>query len=195
MAKIFCLCFCLFVLLVVTSADHLLHSVAGEVGRGNYTYYSLMYDGPITLYLHSELGDADLYVSQTVTKPTFEPETYCLQSSTCGLDVIHIPQSFLRPIGIGVYGHISHEVSVYLLEVFYREEDETDKFDPYSTELNQDNQQEETASTEKKQQPEEQYSAKARTSNLNVDDEESFIWTLIWPFFDVLVDVVEVVFL
>jgi hypothetical protein len=30
---------------------------------------------------------------------------------------------------------------------------------------------------------------------LQVDDEESFIWTLIWPFFDVLVDVVEVVFL
>lgn len=195
MAKIFCLCFCLFVLLVVTSGDHLLHSVAGEVGRGNYTYYSLMYDGPITLYLHSESGDADLYVSQTVTKPTFEPETYCLQSSTCGLDVIHIPQSFLRPVGIGVYGHISHEVSVYLLEVFYRDEDEAAKFDPYSTELNEDKEQEETASSEKKQQPEEQYSAKARTSNLNVDDEESFIWTLIWPFFDVLVDIVEVVFL
>jgi hypothetical protein len=30
---------------------------------------------------------------------------------------------------------------------------------------------------------------------LQIDDEESFIWTLIWPFFDVLVDVVEVVFL
>ena len=28
-----------------------------------------------------------------------------------------------------------------------------------------------------------------------VDDEESFIWTLIWPFFDVLVDVVEVMYL
>jgi hypothetical protein len=27
------------------------------------------------------------------------------------------------------------------------------------------------------------------------DDEESFIWTLMWPFFDVLVDVVEVLFL
>jgi hypothetical protein len=74
----------------------------------------------------------------------------------------------LRPIGIGVYGHISNEVSVYLLEVFYREEDETDKFDPYSTELNEDKQQEETASSERKQQPEEHYSAKARTSNLNV---------------------------
>lgn len=74
----------------------------------------------------------------------------------------------MRPVGIGVYGHVSHEVSVYLLEVFYRDEDEADKFDPYSTELNLDNEQEETASSEKKQQPEEQYSAKARTSNLNV---------------------------
>jgi hypothetical protein len=50
-----------------------------------------------------------------------------------------------------------------LLEVFYREEGEADKFDPFSTELNQDNQQEETASAENKQQPEEQYSAKVRT--------------------------------
>lgn len=175
----------------MTSGEHLLHSVVGEVGRGNYTYFSLRHDGPITLYLHSELGDADLYVSQKVATPTFEPETYCLQSSTCGLDVIHVPRSFLRPIGIGVYGHISHEVSVYLLEVFSVEEYETDKFDPYSTELNQDKQQEETASSEKKQQPEEQDSAKARTN----DDDEPFVWTLMWPFIDVLVDVVEVLFL
>jgi hypothetical protein len=69
-----------------------------------------------------------------------------------------------------VYGHISHEVSIYLLEVFYREEDESERFDPYSTELNQDKQQEETATSEKKQQPEEQYSAKAKTSNLNVSE-------------------------
>jgi hypothetical protein len=74
----------------------------------------------------------------------------------------------LRPVGIGVYGHVSYEVSVYLLEVFYREEDETDKFDPYSTELNEDKQQEETASSEKKQQPEEQYGVKVRTSDLHV---------------------------
>jgi hypothetical protein len=51
-----------------------------------------------------------------------------------------------------------------LLEVFSVYEYETDKFDPYSTELNQDKQQEETASSEKKQQPEEQDSAKARTN-------------------------------
>lgn len=191
METAFCSFCCLFVLLVVTSGEQLLHSVAGDVGRGNYTYYSLMYEGPIILYLHSELGDADLYVSQTVTKPTFEPETYCLQSSTCGLDIVHIPRSFSRPVGIGVYGHVSHEVSVYLLEVVYREEDETDNFDPYTAELNQDEQQEGTAGNEKRQQPDEQqYNAKERGSALNDAAEESFIWTLIWSFFDILVEVV-----
>lgn len=190
MGKAICLCWCLSVLLVVTSGEQLLHSVAGEVGRGNYTYYSLMYEGPIVLSLYSELGDADLYVSQTVTKPTFEPETYCLQSSTCGLDVVHIPRSFSRPVGIGVYGHISHEVSVYLLEVLYREEDETDNFDPYTAELNQNEQQEETTSNEERQQPDEQYKAKERGSALNDAEKESFIWNLIWSFFDILVEVV-----
>lgn len=57
-----------------------------------------------------------------------------------------------------------------MLEVFYREEDETERFDPYSTELNRDRQQEEIVTSEKKQQPEEQYSAKAKTSNLNVSE-------------------------
>ncbi|CAG2056567.1 unnamed protein product [Timema podura] len=38
----------------VSRGESLLHSVAGEVGRGNYTYYTLMYEGPITLYLYSQ---------------------------------------------------------------------------------------------------------------------------------------------
>jgi hypothetical protein len=54
MERAFCSCCFLFVVLVVTSGEQLLHSVAGEVGRGNYTYYSLMYEGPIVLYLYSE---------------------------------------------------------------------------------------------------------------------------------------------
>ncbi|XP_059470483.1 UPF0669 protein v1g209471-like [Neocloeon triangulifer] len=94
-----------------------LHSVAGEVGRGNFTYYSLMYDGPISLILHSNRGDCDLYVSQHNSKPTYEPHTYCLHSNTCGLDRVDIPELFKRPVGVGVYGHPSHEVCEYLLEV------------------------------------------------------------------------------
>jgi hypothetical protein len=76
----------------------------------------------------------------------------------------------LRPVGVGVYGHVSHEVSIYLLEVFYREEDETDKFDPFSTELNLDEHQKETPGSERRQQQEEQYGAKPRTSDLNVSE-------------------------
>ncbi|XP_065338076.1 UPF0669 protein v1g209471-like [Cloeon dipterum] len=94
-----------------------LHSVSGEVGRGNFTYYSLMYEGPISLILHSNRGDCDLYVSQHNSKPTYEPHTYCLHSNTCGLDRVDIPEAFKRPVGVGVYGHPSHRSCEYLLEV------------------------------------------------------------------------------
>lgn len=39
-------------------------------------------------------GDADLYASQTTTKPTYEPDQYCLQSATCGEDTILIPDRY-----------------------------------------------------------------------------------------------------
>nr|CAD7406804.1 unnamed protein product [Timema cristinae] len=128
----------IFLVVVVTltvgvcQGESLLHSVAGEVGRGNYTYYTLMYKGPITLYLYSHSGDADIYVSQTTKKPTFEPDTYCLQSSTCGLDIIKIPRSFRRPVRIGVYGHPSKELSTYLLEAYYRDEEDVEDIDPFA---------------------------------------------------------------
>jgi hypothetical protein len=83
----------------------------------------------------------------------------------------------LRPVGIGVYGHISHEVSIYLLEVFYREEDETDSFDPYTEELNQNNQQEGEVDNEKRQQPDEQYNAKERGSALNVSGNNFVVYS------------------
>nr|XP_018901659.1 PREDICTED: UPF0669 protein C6orf120 homolog [Bemisia tabaci] len=68
-------------------------------------------------------GDADLYVSQFTEKPTFEPDTYCLQSATCDLDVIHVPKSFKRPLYIGVYGHPSREFSIYHLDIVFRNRD------------------------------------------------------------------------
>lgn len=104
-----------------------LHSVAGEVGRGNFTYYSLMYEGPISLILHTHAGDCDLYVSQYNSKPTYEAQSYCLHSSTCGLDRVDIPENFKRPVGVGVYGHPSHEVCEYLLEVLLERGSEIDE--------------------------------------------------------------------
>lgn len=45
--------FCLQTCAIYRAESQVLHSVSGEVAGGNYTYYSLMYKGPITLYLHS----------------------------------------------------------------------------------------------------------------------------------------------
>jgi hypothetical protein len=85
--------------------------------------------------------------------------------------------SFSRPVGIGVYGHISHEVSVYLLEVVYREDDEPDSFDPYTAELNQNKQHEEASASERRQQPDEQYDANERTSALNVSGSYCIVYS------------------
>ncbi|XP_029178024.1 LOW QUALITY PROTEIN: DNA repair endonuclease XPF [Nylanderia fulva] len=102
---------------VLALEEELLHYVSDDVPGGSYKYYSLTYDGYIKIRLSSLTGDADLYASQTTTKPTYEPDHYCLQSTTCGEDIIFIPKSFKRPVSIGVYGHPSHEVSKYTLLV------------------------------------------------------------------------------
>lgn len=103
---------------VLASKDKLLHYVTDEVAGGSYKYYNLAYDGFVKIVLISEVGDTDLYASQITTKPTYEPDQYCLQSATCGDDVIVIPDSFKRPVSIGIYGHPSHENSKYILLVY-----------------------------------------------------------------------------
>ncbi|XP_049806327.1 UPF0669 protein C6orf120 homolog [Schistocerca nitens] len=116
------LCKIALMLLIFTgkcAAEHLLHMSVEEVTAHNYTYYSLSYEGYIRLYLYSLNGDADLYVSQYVSKPTYDPGLNCAQSTTCGVDVVDIPRSFRRPVGIGVYGHPSHQRTEYRLEAYY----------------------------------------------------------------------------
>ncbi|KAK1119856.1 hypothetical protein K0M31_012933 [Melipona bicolor] len=103
---------------VLAFKDKLLHYIIDEVAGGSFKYYSLAYDGFIKIVLISEVGDTDLYASQTTTKPTYELDHYCLQSATCGEDIILIPDSFKRPVSIGVYGHPSHENSKYILLVY-----------------------------------------------------------------------------
>nr|XP_003705895.2 PREDICTED: DNA repair endonuclease XPF [Megachile rotundata] len=112
------LVFFILISYVLAHKDKFSHYIIDEVAAGSYKYYSLTYDGFIRITLISETGDADLYASQTTTKPTYEPDQYCLQSATCGEDTILIPDSFKRPVSIGVYGHPSHEVSKYILLVY-----------------------------------------------------------------------------
>ncbi|KAG7486303.1 hypothetical protein JOB18_029087 [Solea senegalensis] len=95
----------------------LLHVVQGHIGGGNYSYLRLNHDGRIILHMQSLKGDADLYVSDKTLQPSFD--IYKLQSTTCGLDVVVVPDDFVRPVGIGIYGHPSHQKSEFEMRVFY----------------------------------------------------------------------------
>ncbi|XP_062304212.1 UPF0669 protein C6orf120 homolog [Osmerus eperlanus] len=105
----------------------LLHVVQGHIGAGNYSYLRLNHDGRIILLLRSLKGDADLYVSDKTLRPSFD--TYKLQSVTCGKDAVVVPRDFIRPVGIGIYGHPSHQESEFEMRVFYDQTAPKDHFD------------------------------------------------------------------
>lgn len=95
-------------------------SIEGMVEAGNYSFYSYSGDAIISLILHSHEGDGDLYVAHAdaaghVVQPKYD--SYDLQSVTCGEDRIDVPHSLPTPLGISVYGHPSHQVTVFTLEV------------------------------------------------------------------------------
>ena len=96
--------------------EQVLQKFNGKIGGTNFTYYRLMMEGEVRLQLESLLGDADLYVSDQTTKPDYDNYEMC--SVTCGEDILVLPLSFTRPVMVGVYGHISFEVSHYRLTVF-----------------------------------------------------------------------------
>ncbi|XP_013195734.2 UPF0669 protein C6orf120 homolog [Amyelois transitella] len=95
----------------------LLDTVVGAVGAGNFSYWQLGHTGPLLVELTSLSGDADLYVSDTV-RPSFETDKNNFSSATCGPDMVNIPVDFPRPVGIGVFGHWSHILSEYSIQVF-----------------------------------------------------------------------------
>ena len=107
-----------------------LQNVPGKVGAGNYTYFQLNFQGALLLELETSEGDADLYVSEKLQRPTFELDEHSLSSWTCGRDAVFIPKTMARPIYIGVYGHPRYEQSVYMMsaEVLPENVDEVDAF-------------------------------------------------------------------
>ena len=107
-----------------------LQNVPGKVGAGNYTYFQLNFEGALLLELETLEGDADLYVSEKVQRPTFDLEEHSISSWTCGLDAVFIPKTMTRPIYIGVYGHPRYEQSVYLMsaDVLPKTVDELDAY-------------------------------------------------------------------
>lgn len=106
-------CILISILELGAVCERIIYSTVSEVGAGNITHYSLKQEGCITLILHSAVGDADIYISESNPKPDYLD--YDMQSATCGRDVVTIPKDFKRPVGIGVFGHVYHPVSKYEL--------------------------------------------------------------------------------
>ncbi|XP_066553279.1 UPF0669 protein C6orf120 homolog [Amia ocellicauda] len=139
----------------------LLHVVQGHIGAGNYSYLRLNHDGKIILHMQSLKGDADLYVSDKTLRPSFD--IYKLQSATCGPDVVVVPLDFLRPVGIAIYGHPSHQESEFEMRVYY---DQTVLEDPF---VKASYFSEETGKQKKYPQ----------VSEEEIQEEESVLWTIL----------------
>jgi len=103
----------------VRGSDILAYKFTGSVGAGNFSYFKLRRDGVVKLVLDSTAGDADLYVSSATLSPDYT--NYELCSTTCGSDDVIVPSEMSRPIGVGIFGHPSHEISEYELSVWLDE--------------------------------------------------------------------------
>ncbi|XP_059384741.1 UPF0669 protein C6orf120 homolog [Carassius carassius] len=150
----------------------LLHVVQGHIGAGNYSYLRLNHEGRIILYMQSLKGDADLYVSDKTLRPNFD--TYKLQSTTCGQDVVIVPGDFVRPVGIGIYGHPSYMESEFEMRVFYDQmaltEEEVEK-NLYSSD-------ETPGQSQHSQGPED-----------GTEEEESILWTILIGILKIILEI------
>jgi len=100
----------------VRGSELLAYKFTGSVGAGNFTYFKLHRDGVVKLVLDSTSGDADIYVSSATSSPDYTKYELC--STTCGHDEVVIPSEMIRPIGVGIFGHPSHETSEFELTVW-----------------------------------------------------------------------------
>jgi len=107
--------------------EEVIASIDGIVGAGNYSRYTFSEKENSQLVLTTIAGDADLYVSDVHSEPTFDFENHELSSITCGVDMVDLPTSLKRPVNIAVYGHPRYEASRFRLEVIYMGE----VFDPF----------------------------------------------------------------
>lgn len=150
----------------------LLHVVQGHIGAGNYSYLRLNHEGRIILHMQSLKGDADLYISDKTLRPNFD--TYKLQSTTCGQDVVVVPGDFVRPVGIGIYGHPSYMESEFEMKVFYDQTaltaDEIEKNSYFSDET--------PGQSQHTQGPEEV-----------MDEEESILWTILIGILKIILEI------
>jgi len=125
--------------------------IVGSVEANQFTYYSLSKSGRVVITLIPRKGDPDLYIGENGSEPDYSLENHSYQSVTCGVERIVIPRHATRPIGIGVYGHPSHEWSAYELQV--KIDDSTDDDEENDLYLSEEDMKIEHADTPLRQAP------------------------------------------
>jgi len=148
--------------------EQLVYTFSNQVGAGNFSYFKLHRDGTVRLELKSISGDADLYVSSFTLSPDYVK--YELSSATCGVDEVIVTAEMLRPVGVGVFGHPSHEISHFVLSVYFLQDDASS--DPVT--LNGDTSQ--RISTSGQDQP-------------DSEQQESILWTIFVGLLKIILDI------
>ncbi|XP_061174401.1 UPF0669 protein v1g209471-like [Saccostrea echinata] len=160
--------------------EEFLQSVTEEVLAGNYTIYRIKSRGRLRLELVSHEGDADIYVSDSESRPSYE--NYDLKSITCGVDLIEVSSKMKRPVAVGVFGHPFYRTSKYTLSVYKLPDVEVD----YATlDALYNSYTEDTSENEQDSQK----SNDEHTSTEDQPDEDSTLWTIVITILKILFDI------
>lgn len=154
---------------ICTAVEQLVYTFTNQVGAGNFSYFKLHREGVVRLELKTTSGDADLYVSSSTLSPDFR--NYELSSATCGYDEVTVPAEMQRPVGVGVFGHPSHEVSQFVLSVYFSYDDA----DLESVALDGDSSHRSTASSTQ--------------SQLDAEQPESLLWSIFVGLLKIILDI------
>ncbi|KAL1231175.1 UPF0669 protein [Trichinella pseudospiralis] len=111
------LCYQHFRVIGESSSQVVQQVFSGELQAGKSAYFKLTKAGAVGILLKSFSGDADLYVSTVTSEPSFKIGENELQSVTCGVDLVRVPEQASRPLYVAVYAHPSHLVSQYALVI------------------------------------------------------------------------------
>ena len=110
------LVFLLFSLLSRPSFSYiLLDKQTKSVRGGDIQHYTISYSQILILYLISDEGDADMYVSRSSVTETPNPDDYEYSSASTGRDVIAVPHYGESSLSLGIHGHIRYDQSKYRL--------------------------------------------------------------------------------
>ena len=167
----------LAVSIVLTWAHVALQKIASDIGSENSTFYRLNREGYIRVELRSISGDADLFVSDKTLRPSYD--NFELQAVTCGLDVVDIPSTFKRPVGVSVYGHPSYANTSFVLTIFHIAEKEDDT---YSTLLDD-------SYFEKSDHMQQSSKQASMFGDSETDTEESPLWTLLISILKIILEI------